>query len=407
MKRALHLVAVVFRNLGVFFAGLFCGRSRKNVLVGSWGGEKFADNSRYLFGYLHSHKDELGLSHVVWATRDEWIMTMLRMRGCEAVLLGTKESRKWHLKCGVHIICNMKFGFGKFGADLDTQYSFGAKKVQLWHGVGVKAIGKASNKTKAEGHAEHRASLLYDAIKTLTTDGGWYGEYFLCTSEKNRHINYITNHCRYDRMFLSAYPRHSRDVELLEEEKKVVESLKNYAFAILYLPTFRSDYAHYTHPLKDAAFLEFLEKHNVAFIEKPHSAATYSVTDAPSGNVICLAPSFDINVLYDHVGCVISDYSSAAFDGIYKKVPTVLYVPDLDDFKNGDVGLLLDLEDYFDGIFAKSIPDCLSLLEKIDDNAYFDERTKAIYAKVRTEFFGDKDADLAQIWKDILAAIRR
>jgi len=46
-------------NLAVCVYGLFFKRDNKIILVGAWMGEKFADNSRFLFQYLTSHKEAL------------------------------------------------------------------------------------------------------------------------------------------------------------------------------------------------------------------------------------------------------------------------------------------------------------------------------------------------------------
>ena len=52
-------------NLLVFIANLFIRRDKKVLLFGSWMGNRFADNSRFLFQHLAAHRDAYGLKHIV------------------------------------------------------------------------------------------------------------------------------------------------------------------------------------------------------------------------------------------------------------------------------------------------------------------------------------------------------
>lgn len=113
-------------NLAVCVYGLFFKRNNKIILVGAWMGEKFADNSRFLFQYLISNKEALEIDTVVWATRNEKVYRELNEIGYISVLCGTKESKYWHLKAGTHIICNASNRAGH-EADIDIQYSWGQK----------------------------------------------------------------------------------------------------------------------------------------------------------------------------------------------------------------------------------------------------------------------------------------
>ena len=95
----------------------------KNIwLFGSWMGEKFADNSRFLFQYLHENKSKFGIRKVVWVTNNSDVLEEIRSLGYEAYLMDTQESKYFHLKAGVHVICNSR------DTDICTKYSFGAKK---------------------------------------------------------------------------------------------------------------------------------------------------------------------------------------------------------------------------------------------------------------------------------------
>ncbi len=52
-------------------------------------GEKFADNSRFLFQYLHQEKQELLLKRVIWVTRNKNLKDELSEMGYEVYLCGS------------------------------------------------------------------------------------------------------------------------------------------------------------------------------------------------------------------------------------------------------------------------------------------------------------------------------
>ncbi len=397
LKRIYHLLI----NFFSLFAGFFVGRTKKCVLIGAWGGQKFADNSRYLFQYLYKNKERLALKRVVWVTRSKNINDYLNAHGYESYLIGTKRSFYWHLKCGVHVICNMTFGFGNFKSDIDNRFSCGAKKIQLWHGVGIKAIGKASNGNK---NSKFRSFFNAGVLGSIFSLGCWYNEYFLCTSEINKEINFATNNCIFKHLFISSYPRFLPNNDLTENEKQTISEFQRFNGVILYLPTFRKTLDNYQHPLDSDVFLDFLRKTNCAFIEKLHSAAVFTEREEIP-NVIYLDKNFDINVLFPYVTCVISDYSSAAFDAIHIKKPVIIYVPDLEAFKNSDVGLIMDIEQLFQILIAKDCSKIIELTQAAINGTFFNSGISEIYTSIDDKFFCGTQKDYEEIWADITAAI--
>ncbi len=58
-------------NLFTLIVNLFIWRNKKVILFGSWMGDKFTDNPRFMFQYLHAHRDEYDIKKLVWVTRNE------------------------------------------------------------------------------------------------------------------------------------------------------------------------------------------------------------------------------------------------------------------------------------------------------------------------------------------------
>lgn len=391
-------------NLCVAIYGVFFPRDKRVVLFGAWMGEKFSDNSRFLFQYLEKNKDKLGIDNVIWATRNGIVRDKLTNIGYKVVLCGSKESKYWHLKSGIHIICNANNRCGH-DADIDIQYSWGAKKIQLWHGVGMKKVGASAN-----SHHDFGCSKgLWSKIKrnrlfnALTSEGGWNEAYFLSTSEINKKINMDLAACSDKSVFISGYPRNCPCLSLFSEEMEIINKIKKYNGCILYLPTFRLDDSNIVYPIAYEDVKKFLVENNFLWIEKPHSASKQLMSEKESNNVLCLDSSFDINVLYPYVSAVVSDYSSCVFDAVYHHIPTIMFTPDLDEFELGSNGLLFDIRDYCNAVLAFDENVLIDYLNKISSFSFFKSKsTEQFYEKVRNDFWNNSDYSYNEIWNDIL-----
>lgn len=396
----------VFWNVFTIIANLFIKRDAQVILCGAWMGEKFADNSRYLFQYLFKNKEKLNLKKVIWVTRNTELREQLSQTGYETYIIGTKESTYWHLKSGYHILCNAAIP-GEIGdsMDMDIRFSWGAKRIQLWHGVGMKATGHASNSLQnAKSETKHSKILHNHYFLTVFTSlGGWKQSHYLCTSEKNAKVNWSTSGCRYDDLFISAYPRNCSCLELLSSEKKVVEEIQRYGRCIVYVPTFRSDHSHYIHPLEDKLIRDYIIDHNIIWVEKPHPASKFHIDiyDAIV-NVLLLDAKFDINVLYPYIDLVISDYSSTVFDAVYKSIPVIMYAPDLLEFMNGDIGFVFDVPEYCDKLIAKNVDEVVQIINQILNGQYFTDRRREIFQNIMNDYFNNRESKYDEIWNDIL-----
>lgn len=395
----------VFWNILTWTLNAFIRRSDRVVLVGSWMGEKFADNSRYLFQYLFKNKEKLNLDRVIWVTRNIELKKQLSQMGYEAYVIGTKESNYWHLKSGYHILCNAAIP-GKIGdpMDIDIRFSWGAKRIQLWHGVGMKATGHASNALKkAENGKKNLQSRNKYFLKVITSLGGWKKLHFLCTSRNNAEVNMCASGCKVEDLFISSYPRNCECIELLPNEIEIINKIQRYNKCIIYVPTFRSNHSQYIHPLVDESVKKCLVDKNILWIEKPHSASTFSIKQYEGiDNVLVLEAEFDINVLYPYVDIVISDYSSTVFDAAYKNIPVIMYTPDLFEFMNGDIGFVFDVPVYCDQLIAMNISDCLKMIDQIVLGLYFTTRRIDIYKNINQDYFDNRRSEYDEIWNAIV-----
>lgn len=403
IRRAVKKIKYFGWNLRTALYVFFRKREADIVLAGAWMGTKFADNSRFLFQYLNDNKEKLGLQKVIWVTRDETVNRKLRDHGYESYLCGTRESDYWHKTAGIHIICNAIYPQNHFEPDIDTHLSWGAKKINLWHGVGLKCTGKTANNYGKKIHAGEEKSFFKKTIKKLISSGGWESEsYHLCTSPFMLEVN--KRNFEYDEklFFYSQYPRNCNCLRYMPEEVKVIEDLKKFQGIVIYLPTFRDQGKEYFHPLQDGEICSFLRENHYVWVDKPHPAETEffsGKTDACHRYI--LPAEFDINILYENCTVMISDYSSAVFDGILKDIPVIAYVPDLAEYKKGNNGLMMDFEQCLAGLTTRNTKGVLNMLEEVKSRCYFDGCRKKTYEDNKERFWDNRRPDYQEIWETI------
>ncbi len=395
-----YKLSVMCSNLYTICKTLFSQRDDKVVLIGGWMGTKFADNSRFLYQYLSEHKEDVGLDHVIWVTRSEEVKKNLSSMGYEVFLCGTKESKYWHLKAGYHIVCDAIYPLNHLLPDIDTQYSWGAKKIQLWHGNGIKAVGDAVRKEKPSVFKKTVKSMK--SLYAFTLPGGWApGKYkLLSKSPMDADLFNKKFGTHKTDMIEATYPRVKKVCRYPDNEIEVIGELKKFKKVILYLPTFRKNMDSYTHPLECEGLRYWLSDNNMLWIEKPHTAAT--TTGVPdeykTENTMFLQSNFDINVLNPIVDLIITDYSSVMLDALAFDKPVVYYTPDFDYYMSKDVGLLMDFDDVRVGPRIDDVEQLKDAIEMTLKTFSIDEK----YLKIRNMFWWHLDMPYREIWQQII-----
>lgn len=381
---------------------LHCIRDRRDKrvwLFGAWMGNRFADNSRFLFQFLNEHKLEYGINEIVWVTRSESVCKEVREMGYTSVIIGTEESDYYHLKAGVHVICNSTF------SDIDSRLSAGAKKVQLWHGVGgCKAVGRLNReRTKL---SQKLADIF---IWPFYEPGHWFRAYFLASSPENARVVKAEHGCSERHIFKAITPRLCHCERLKRIEEKVIEQIQSYSDdgykIVLHLPTFRENSKVETMPSAINGFEQFLQDKKIIWVHKRHSAdADVKPNSYFMSNMIELPQDFDINVLYDFIDLLVTDYSSAASDAYFKYVRTLEYCPDIDHYMNQERRFTADFALYHAEEPVTRPDDFLPELSFRLETMTSDVKLK--YERVRKLLFSDDDMSLNKFMLTLQSKIK-
>ena len=124
-----HTLANVTFNIEYFASGFF--RKDSNMWIfGAPLGQKFADNSKYLFLYVTKNHPDITC---VWLSRNTDVIEKLRENGYCAYHVSSLEGILHSLRAGCVVISTSLW-------DVNRSLIRGAKVVQLWHGTPLKKL---------------------------------------------------------------------------------------------------------------------------------------------------------------------------------------------------------------------------------------------------------------------------
>lgn len=404
----------IIKNMIYAIRSLFYKKDKTVVLFDAWFGQKFADNPRFLFQYLTENKEELGLSHIVWVTRNKELNDVLNAMGYESYMIDSKESIYYHKKAFYHFCNNAPVSNAFQKGELFAQYSFRAKRINLWHGTGIfKNFNMASNEYVLK---EKKHPVIYRIKKVLYSNftiyrrlcgavGGWDDCFFLTTSLSERKKFQKCYPLPKNRFIISGYPRVEYIGKLTDKEKEVVDLIKQYKYSILYLPTYRSADCDFDINLLAENIKNVLNDRGILWIQKAHSAEKRSSKDFSfCDNILDLNSEFEINIVTPLVTFVVTDYSSIYADALFYHKPILLYVPDIDEYMSADRGLADNVDHTLQA--GVKFYDIASIKEYINSNIsctedIFPEK----YEEIRNEIW-EKRCTIDKIWLDIIEQSR-
>lgn len=392
--RILMMLRNVILNLVFALISLFIKRDDNLWVVGGWFGQRFADNSSYFFSYLVKKTNY----RAIWISKRQEIVKSLRKQGLEAY-------RHWDLR-GIALSLKAKYHvIDQAPSDINPFTSFGATKLNLWHGFPLKRIGTltVSRKNGISQLREHlRRFTLISGIAALRSNGAsWRNSFLLCTSDLSCDIYEKAFRKKREKIIKSNYPRiefmlgniESISCDYAQKEiLRKISKMKDQGYRIVsYFPTFRDtgqdSFFGTTSTREIGIFFEELSKEKIGIVCKLHHAVNIFGSNAANSipdnlnNLIMLDEKMDVYPFLKLSDVLVTDYSSVYFDFLWLDRPVVFYPYDLEYFKSSDRGLIFDYEEMTPGPKAYTIQDLLILLSKaINEPAarqsYADKRRK-------------------------------
>ncbi len=339
----------------------------------------YMDNTMYFYEYVVNNHPEI---NAVWFTNDEEIFEQLKQENKPVEMIGTKSAKQLMSRAEIAVTDHFKM------TDYNPKNGFNdkTKVVQLWHGVGFKAMGDGSSQVK---NTTERGVIYSDDILPGENDSAIkkffkkikyffvapvrekFEKYFLFVCPGQERIDMIAKiwHIPMDNCFMAGHPR-NLPVYNAQRQKNPVK--------IMYAPTYRFDFEHETamiNEILDAAgdIQRAMEEIDGEFYIRlhPHTWRNYMnkiVNRIKSFDRILLDDSKDVYRQLGTFSVMISDYSSIALDFAQLDRPTVFHCADYDWFVKNEAGFNLDFPSVIPGPMTANWSETIEEVKKYVKN---------------------------------------
>ena len=283
-------------------------RNKGKIIFGAWYGEKYSDNSRYLFEYFLLK----GNIRCIWITNNKTVHDYLQGEGIEVYKKNSLKSIYHSLTAGY-----VFFSSGK----IDVNYYFinGSKIINLYHGAPLKKIGMQNDKINSVVKNKIRKYLIPNSYE-------YNIDYVLSTSKCFDQIMQDSFGLQNQNVLKFGFPRNDHLVDY-DHAGKTECKIK-----IAYVPTFRDGFPSYDlfHQFKydHQRMHEVLLKYDAELHLATHFVSDNSHSNKIASDRIKLMDNknelFDINKNLSQYSVLITDYSSIYFDFLLTKKPIIL-----------------------------------------------------------------------------------
>jgi len=359
---------------------------------------RFADNSAYLFLHMAASAD----MRCVWVSGSKETVEHVRSAGYEAV-------RRWSV-AGIRVALRASwYVFSWYPSDVNHWLSDGAVTLNLWHGVGVKPVGR--ERTLGTGAAVHSApdgSLLARLFAEDRRRPDWLLTTSpMMTDSLGRSFDVPPSRC-----IEAGYPRTDHLVEgtrapspLLDDS--IYRRLQQWHPVVGYFPTFRDWSASLPGgaPMIDemsaivaaqGGTLVFKGHHLVLDVEGAEEGQTGASRSAIGSGpgLVSLPKDSDLNAYLSECDVLVTDYSSVASDFLFLKRPVILFVPDFDLFESTR-GFLFDPKEMMPGVVTRTKDELYTALGNIQNLRVSDNTERLLDAYWSPEARGGSSQRIA------------
>jgi CDP-glycerol glycerophosphotransferase (TagB/SpsB family) len=320
----------------------------------------FAGNSKFLYLWLLAHRADI---QPLWITHRQDTEARLKAHGLPVCRRGTVRGIRAALTAGVYCYC---FGPWEVGVALGG----GAFLVNLWHGVGLKAVQYGDPRSAA---SRSSSPDLGWAARTLKLAGRIEPDLLIATSPFTsahfaNQFRLPPNRCPpcgYSRLDVGADAALREVVEQIDGAR--VKRLRDGdpAEIHVYAPTYRDTGRDFlAEAIGDVRRLNLaLERRNAVLYLKLHHR-----TPVPEGwgaaRVKLWPADTDLYSAFPQIDALITDYSSLHYDWIFHSDRgAVLYTFDQEEYEREDRNLLYPFNENVAGWRAKDFDELVALIE--------------------------------------------
>lgn len=316
---ALRFVAVLLVSL--------VPKNKKVWVFGAWFGQRFSDNSKYLYKYVSDNEKNI---NPIWITKSKKLTNELITQGINAFYYKSPLGIYYQIRAGVVMISHsMEADLNSFFIGLNTY------RVQLWHGIPLKKIGFDNDKAKVRTGLSIKFPKLYMILMNSRYD------MMISTGDLCSKIFSSAFNLPISKIKQTGFPRN--DVFFKRPEYDTL-------FKIVYMPTFRdvegdSGYLFTKYGFNALEFDKKLKAYGIILYIRVHPAnrpSSQLIETLQKCDSIRMSESDDIYEEINQYNCLITDYSSIMFDFILSG-RNVIFAPfDLKEYLSNNRNLYFD-----------------------------------------------------------------
>ncbi len=384
----------------LFWIAIRMPLDNKIWIFGSWFGETYNDNSRYIFEYV---SENLPNVTAIWLSRKKDLVKDLQRKGYRAYSFYNPLGIWYALRAGIAV-----FSVG-YTADLPGFCISSSKKlIQLWHGIGTKKIGVMNTKQKDTNEKIYPyiqnpylikiilrlSKMLFDStavkINHLVYKLELFQNYtfFPTLSPSIKKMAIESFNLSEDRVIVTGSPRNdvlfSEKIKITGKIAKVIENVhKKGGFVGFYMPTHRQEGGEemlkiITDNLNQ--YQKMLEEKNIYLLVKLHQFHQHESSSKKLKNIIYVTNQDldgDIYPYLPKTDFLITDYSTIYIDYLLVDKPIVFLNYDLDRYTALDRELYFPYEEVTPGpkvtSWLRLIP---TLSKQLKEDSYKKQRQK-------------------------------
>ena len=380
----------------------------KNLWIfGSWFGNKFADNSKYLYLYIKKYHPEI---RAIWLSKNINVINKLRKEGYEAYKTYSFSGFLYSMKASCVIVST--------GLNDVNQFAIArSKKVQLWHGTPLKKIGY--DNTYFSSLLGKTSKFKIAILKLFFFLSDSY-DLIVATSSESKKKMISAFRVDESKVIVTGYPRNDAIYStgwLNSLGFDYIERLKgriDFKYVFAYMPTCRGIgyvgidlFSKYNFDIQ--LMQNILENLSGVLIIKLHHYNSFKngINNFSSSNRIFIVSDQELQDIYPflkQVDVLITDYSSVYFDFLLLNKPIIFAPFDINEYKATTDELYYNYEEVTPGPKARDWDEVINYMyEAIKrPKEYEDKRLKV---NKMFNFYND-DRNSERVFNEMLKLIK-
>ena len=346
-----------FLLLPLFWFSYFLPKKRNLWVFGAWFGERYSDNSQYLFEYVCKKYPHI---NAIWMTKSKNTTKEHQANGYMAKLINSLRGYFITATAEVVVLTNGYSDVNRFGLARSNIF-------QLWHGIPLKKIKKDDiineNKKSLSKNILKRINPLFNEKYSLAfaqskTDQKRFASAFSMEIENVK----ITGSARDDIILLEQNKIGSEFPMQIDDRKR----------KILFAPTFRqsinSIFSSLTNDIIEK-LSTILKKYNAELLINAHYAdKTEKLKQTLVGDKYPIYlidnESIDINKLLPQIDVLLTDYSSIYFDYLQLNRPIIFTSFDVVEYQQQEREFY---DDYIQVTPGEKANNWIEVVENLED----------------------------------------